>query len=166
MQAKLATAESAPAHETAARLGALWSHLFLSDRGEHLRVIEATGLSITQCKVLFLLEDEEARSVGEIATRLGVSVAAISRAVDGLVQQRQATRTEDPEDRRARRIAIAARGRQIVQRITAARMAVLEQFVQTLSAAERRRLDAALAPLIERQELAPAYSKLMEVDAR
>ncbi len=40
------------AHETAARLSALLRHVFLYDRGNQLRVIEESGLSITQCKVL------------------------------------------------------------------------------------------------------------------
>ena len=173
MQASSTLTDTAASHETAARLGALWSHLFLSDRGEHLRVMEESGLTVTQCKALFLLagdgsggEDPAQWTVKDIAARLGVSTAAISRAVDGLVRSRLATRTEDPKDRRVRRLAIAARGREVVERITAARMVVLEAFVETLSASERRKLDAALGPLTERPGMAAAYSKLKEIDVR
>ena len=171
MQSSPTLTDTAASHDTAARLGALWSHLFLSDRGEHLRVMEESGLTVTQCKVLFLLagdaagdEDPAPWTVKDIAARLGVSAAAISRAVDGLVRSRLATRNEDPDDRRVRRLAIAARGREVVARVTAARMVVLEAFVETLSAAERRKLDAALAPLTERPGMAAAYSKLKEID--
>ena len=38
--------------DTSARLGALWRHLFLYDRGNLLRVIEESGLSMTQTKAL------------------------------------------------------------------------------------------------------------------
>ena len=38
--------------ETAARLTALMRHLFLYDRGNQLRVMEETGLSLTQCKAI------------------------------------------------------------------------------------------------------------------
>ena len=41
--------------DTAARLTALMHHIFLYDRGNQLRVIEETGLSMTQCKVLLEL---------------------------------------------------------------------------------------------------------------
>jgi DNA-binding MarR family transcriptional regulator len=171
MQASSALADDATAHETAARLGALWSHLFLSDRGEHLRVMEESGLTVTQCKALFLLAGDAAGdgepaqwSVKDMAERLGISVAALSRAVDGLVRARLATRTEDPEDRRVRRLAIAARGREVVGRITAARMVVLEAFVETLSASERRKLDTALVPITKRPGMAAAYTKLREID--
>ena len=40
------------AQDTAARLSALLRHVFLYDRGSQLRVIEESGLSMTQCKAL------------------------------------------------------------------------------------------------------------------
>ena len=50
-----ATDASAEAQETAARLSALLRHVFLYDRGNQLRVIEESGLSMTQCKALLEL---------------------------------------------------------------------------------------------------------------
>ncbi len=46
---------SAGAQETAARISALLRHLFLYDRGNLLRVIEESGLSMTQSKALLEL---------------------------------------------------------------------------------------------------------------
>ena len=46
---------SGEAQETAARLSALLRHVFLYDRGNQLRVIEESGLSMTQCKALLEL---------------------------------------------------------------------------------------------------------------
>ena len=46
---------SAEAQDTAARLSALMRHVFLYDRGNQLRVIEESGLSMTQCKALLEL---------------------------------------------------------------------------------------------------------------
>ena len=46
---------SGEAQETAARLSALMRHVFLYDRGNQLRVIEESGLSMTQCKALLEL---------------------------------------------------------------------------------------------------------------
>ena len=53
--AKAAKEVGPEAQETAARLTALLRHLFLYDRGNQLRVIEGSGLSMTQCKALLEL---------------------------------------------------------------------------------------------------------------
>src|SRR3954452_968883 len=110
--AKAASGVCPEAQETAARLTALFRHLFLYDRGNLLRVIEESGLSMTQSKALLELgglgEETEARQVGALAEALGVAVPSMSGAVDGLVKKRLATRVEDPDDRRVRRIAITA----------------------------------------------------------
>src|SRR5215467_13030219 len=103
------------AKQTAARISALLRHLFLYDRGNLLRVIEESGLSMTQSKALLELgglgEETEARQVTELAEALGVSVPSMSRAVDALVRKRLASRVEDREDRRVRRVAITAKGK-------------------------------------------------------
>src|SRR5215467_13736680 len=80
---------SEEAQETAARLSALLRHLFLYDRGNMLRVLEESGLSMTQTKALLELgglgEDAEPRQVSDLAETFGVSVPSMSRAVDTLV---------------------------------------------------------------------------------
>jgi DNA-binding MarR family transcriptional regulator len=155
------------AQETAARISALLRHLFLYDRGNLLRVIEESGLSMTQSKALLELgglgEATEARQVGDLAEALGVSVPSMSRAVDGLVKKRLATRVEDPEDRRVRRIAITARGKKLVDTLMVVRQAGMETFAASLTAAQRRKLDAAVDALMDRPDIAEAYEHLKEV---
>ena len=152
---------------TAARLGALLTHVFLFDRGGMLRTLEDSGLSLPQCKTLLALagpgESVEPRQIGEIAERLGVSLPTISRAVDGLVRKRLVTRVEDEQDRRVRRIAITAKGERLVGTFVSIRLASLEAFASSLTAAQRRKLDTALESLLEREEIATTYSDLKEV---
>ena len=97
---------SPEAQETAARISALLRHLFLYDRGNQLRVIEESGLSMTQCKALLELGGLGRGDQGAAGRRpgrdVGVSVPSMSRAVDALVKEGLATRVEDPEDRRVR----------------------------------------------------------------
>jgi DNA-binding MarR family transcriptional regulator len=160
--------EASPeAHATAARLSALLRHLFLYDRGNLLRVIEDSGLSMTQCKALLELgglgEASEARQVGDLAETLGVSVPSMSRAVDALVRARLATRVEDSEDRRVRRIAITAKGKKLVDTVLVVRQAGMEAFAESLSAAQRRKLDAAIDSLMDREDIAEAYEVLKGV---
>src|SRR3954471_7391143 len=117
-------AEVSPdAVETALRLGAFFRYFFAFDSGSHLRAMEESGLSLAQCKALFVLAgsaEHSGVSGRELAESIGLSGAAISRAVDGLVEGGQVTRIEDPDDRRVRLIAITDNGRRAVDKIVAA----------------------------------------------
>ena len=155
------------ARGTAARLSALLRHLFLYDRGNLISVIEESGLSMTQCKALLELgglgEATEARQIGDLAETFGVSVPSMSRAVDGLVKARLATRVEDAEDRRVRRVAITEKGKKLVEKLLVVRQAGMEAFAESLSAAQRRKLDAAIDALMDREDIAAAYRLMKEV---
>jgi DNA-binding MarR family transcriptional regulator len=150
--------------DTAARITALMHHVFLYDRGNQLRVIDETGLSMTQCKVLLELgglgHAAEAWQVSDLAELFGVSVPSMSRAVDALVRAKLATRVEDPDDRRVRRVKITAKGKDLVATIVTVRMTGIEAFVTTLTAAQRRKLDAAVEALLDREDLAKTYELL------
>ena len=159
--------ETSPAEkDSAARMAALMHHVFLYDRGNQLRVIEETGLSITQCKALLELgglgHAAEAWQVSDLADLFGVSVPSMSRAVDALVKAKLATRVEDPEDRRVRRVKITAKGKSLVATLVTVRL--IESFVATLSAAQRRKLDAAVEALMDREDLAQTYEHLKGSD--
>jgi DNA-binding MarR family transcriptional regulator len=150
--------------DTAARLSALLRHLFLYDRGNQLRVIEETGLSLTQCKVLLELgglgQPERAWQVSDLAELFGVSVPSMSRGVDALVRAKLATRVEDPDDRRVRRVRITAKGRGLVDTLVTVRQTGIEAFAATLTAAQRRKLDAAVEALMDRDDIARTYEHL------
>ncbi len=153
--------------DTSARLGALLRHVFLYDRGNQLRVIEECGLSMTQCKALLELggigEGTEPRQVSELAETFGVSVPSMSRAVDALVCEDLATRVEDPDDRRVRHVAITEKGKRLVNTLLVVRQAGLEAFAESLSAAQRRKLDAAIDSLMDREDIADTYQHLKGV---
>jgi DNA-binding MarR family transcriptional regulator len=158
---------SADAQETAARLSALMRHVFHYDRGNQLRVIEDSGLSMTQCKALLELgglgQAGEPLQVSDLAEHFGVSVPSMSRAVDALVKKKLVTRLEDPSDRRVRRVAITAKGKQLVDTLLVVRQAGLEAFAESLSAAQRRKLDAAVDALMDRPDIAETFEHLKGV---
>ena len=131
-------------------MGALWAHLNRRSSADLFKVVDELGSSFSQVKMLFLLEDGGEHSVSEIAGHLGLSLPAASRAVDGLIQRDFVTRRECAADRRSRLVALAPRGREIVDRLTRARMAALETFAAELTADERDALLAALLPIVER----------------
>jgi DNA-binding MarR family transcriptional regulator len=114
------------------------------------RVLGEVGLSFTQMKALFLLAEHADMSVKDISARLSMSVAAMSRSVDGLVQRGFVARRECESDRRSKRIALLPQGRAVLDRVTAAREAALVAFARELPDAERTALHAALLPIAER----------------
>jgi DNA-binding MarR family transcriptional regulator len=117
------------------------------------RVLGEVGLSFTQMKALFLLQEHDEMTVKDISDRLSMSLPAMSRSVDGLVQRGFVTRRESLSDRRSKQIALLPQGRDVLDRVTAAREAVLVEFAAELSDQERNALHAALLPIAERISL-------------
>jgi DNA-binding MarR family transcriptional regulator len=137
----------------------LMRRLWTYDRGGgFLQAIEASGLGLTQVKALIALDEEqgEPRPIRGLAEELGITAPAATRAVDALVERRLVSRSEDPEDRRVRRIAITDAGRRLVGELASRRAAGLEAFAEGLSVAQQRKLLAALeALLLEDDDAAP-----------
>jgi DNA-binding MarR family transcriptional regulator len=146
--------------ELALRLGSLMLHLFNAGSGSVFRPVDEAGLSFVQTKALLTFaspEQVEPGSVKLLAEHLGISLPSASRAVEELVQRGLVTRQEDPVDRRVKRVELTGEGREIADRVMAARLEGLERFAASLNAEERRKLDAALDVLLEREEIATTY---------
>ncbi len=157
-----ATAVTKSDRELGYRLGAVMLSCFGADGGAAIRALDESGLTFTQMKVLMTLagaRDEAAPALKPVAEGLGLSLPSVSRAVDGLVRAGLVARVEDPADRRQRLLSLTADGERLADRIMAARLAGLEQFAASLDAEERKRLDAALDLLLEREEIAAVYRK-------
>ena len=60
---------------------------------------------------------EQAPSLKPVAEGLGLSLPSASRAVDGLVKRSLVARTEDPDDRRQRLLALTDDGQELADRI-------------------------------------------------
>ena len=82
-----------------------------------------------------------------------ISLPAASRTVDDLLRRGFVERHEDIDDRRMKRVSLTDNGRSVIRRLNAARLSGLEQFTQTLTEAERRKLSAALSKLLERDDV-------------
>src|SRR5690348_6745637 len=80
------------------------------------RSLRDQEVSIAQLAVLYLLDERETMRVGDVASELECSQPAASRMVDDLVRRELVSRTEDPEDRRVRIIALTAAGHGFVAR--------------------------------------------------
>jgi DNA-binding MarR family transcriptional regulator len=130
----------------------IWRHC--SPQGGFLEVIDELGLSFSQLKALQLLSAAEAPelSLKQLGDQLGLSLPAVSRAVDGLVQRGLVTRTEDVEDRRMKRVRPTKAADELIDRLIDVRFAELGKFVETFTPRERKKLADALAVMFERED--------------
>jgi DNA-binding MarR family transcriptional regulator len=145
MQATVASAQ-----RLSELLAPLWAYLNRNSSAELFKMMAELDSSFSQVKMLFLLEDGGEHSVKEIATHLGLSLPAASRAVDGLIQRGYVTRRESVVDRRSRLVALTDDGRAVVERLLRARLKTLEAFAHELTPEERESLSTALLPIVER----------------
>ena len=146
--------------DLALRFGALMMCTLSSDGGGVMKAIDESGLNFSQMKALVALAggvEAEPATVKDVAERLGISLASASRAVDALVRRALATRVEDPDDRRVRRVSLTAEGQEVADELIASRLVGLERFVASLRPLERRRLESLLDVLLQREEIAEAY---------
>lgn len=161
-----AGADSPEVRETAVLVGTLFRHLTsFSDGGDSLRMIDERGLSFVQFKALIELSAYQpggAPYLQELAEGLGASMPSLSRAVDGLVREGLASRYEDPDDRRRRRIELTEEGRQVINSFFSRRMAGAVRFSAGLEDEQRLALDHAIRMLIEREEIRPVYEQIDE----
>jgi DNA-binding MarR family transcriptional regulator len=149
--------------ETAVRVGVLFRHLLsYNDGGQFLREIDELGLSFVQFKGMMELhttDPDDAPYIQELAESLGTSMPSLSRAVDGLVRKGLVTRSEDPDDRRRRRVALTESGNEIVNRFFHSRAAGVIEFASELTEEQRQHLDTAIGLLLDREDIAPIYEK-------
>jgi DNA-binding MarR family transcriptional regulator len=113
--------------------------------------VEERGLTFTQVKLLNVLDESgEPCSIGALSERIGLSPAAVSRAVDGLVQRGDLERQEDPRDRRSKLAGLTTQGRRTFDQLHALRVAGLRELLGELSPGERETLMRGLEPLRRR----------------
>lgn len=130
-------------------LGLLVRHLLgRSNRGV-FQAFDELELSFTQSKIVMSFTGrDEPRSIKSVADEHGLSLPAASRALDGLLKRGIVTRTEHPDDRRVKQIALTDAGRRLTERLFELRVAGIQEFVAALEPDQRRRLAEALAPVV------------------
>jgi DNA-binding MarR family transcriptional regulator len=150
-----ATATSAQAtdKDLSRQLGAFVGYLMSTHGRDLIHLAHEFELSFSQMKALHYSHEKADLSVKELGEALGLSLAAISRAADELVQRGLMDRTEDPADRRIKRLRLTGKGRALVQKMRELRMAGFEQFVATLSPKEHAQLAKALEPILARDDV-------------
>jgi DNA-binding MarR family transcriptional regulator len=137
---------------------ALVSYLMRAANVRTFNAIAELDLSFSQIKVLCALEtDGEERSVKALAESMGLSLPAMSRAVDGLFERRFVHREEDPTDRRMKRVRLTDAGRTVPQALNEARLTALQELMTSLDDEAGAALQHALALILDRRAEIAAY---------
>ena len=127
-----------------------WSEAFMRRSGRDFkRFMDETGLSFSQLNVLMRLYHGGNSGVSEIGEQMGVTSAAASQAIDRLVLQGLIERTEDPEDRRAKRLALTPKGLSLIEKGIEARSRWVEALTDALTPEQQSLTISALTMLTE-----------------
>ena len=125
-----------------------WSEVFMHRSMRDFRkFMDETGLSFSQINILMRLNHAGNSGVSEIGDQLGITNAAASQAVDRLVQLGLIKRTEDPDDRRAKKLALTPDGRALIEKGIEVRSQWVEGLTGALSPDEQSLIISALTLL-------------------
>jgi DNA-binding MarR family transcriptional regulator len=102
-----------------------------------LPVLEAHGLSMWGYSVLLALDRSAIRTQAALAEAIGADKTRIIAILDELQQNGLIERVADPEDRRARLLAITKEGRRVKEATQTAIQRGEERWLGTLSASDR-----------------------------
>jgi DNA-binding MarR family transcriptional regulator len=127
-----------------------WSEVFMQrSMRDFKRFMDTTGLSFSQINILMRLFHSGDTSVSEVGEQLGVSNAAASQAVDRLVGLDLIQRTEDPEDRRSKQLALTQKGKATIEKGIEARSQWIEGVTNALNPEQQNMIISALTLLTE-----------------
>ena len=102
------------------------------------------SLTMPQLRMVFLLLQERSLRMSDLAGTLDVSMSRATGLVDRLVEKGMVSRWPDPEDRRSVLCALTEQGRELGQRLLAARRSRWEERLAPLSQAELKRVCLAM----------------------
>jgi DNA-binding MarR family transcriptional regulator len=96
-------------------------------------------LTLSQLKILKLLDLTDARNIGDVAAFLGISNAAASKTVDRLVRRKYLRRVEVPSDRRSNELSLAEPGRKLLNRFEVAKNRKLSEVFEGMDPKDLQR---------------------------
>jgi DNA-binding MarR family transcriptional regulator len=105
------------------------------------------GVTPTRLTAMGILARYGPMRPGDLAARLNITAASMSRLTEALEQGRWVERAPDPDDRRACRLSLSGHGRSALERLRRENAEELAAYIGDLSEADRRVLGSALPVL-------------------
>lgn len=109
-----------------------------------MRRSRGPGISVPQFRVLTFLSRTDGASLSAVADRVGLSLPAMSRLIDGLVSRELVQREESSEDRRRVTLRPTTLGGELVRTARAGAKTRLAEALTELAPAERATLAEAM----------------------
>ncbi len=130
-----------------------WTEVFMR-RSMHNFILfsKENNVTMSQMGALYRIHHKGVTGVSDLGDELGISSAASSQMLEKLVQLNLVQRTEDPNDRRGKHIALTEKGLKMMHDGVNARQSWLSDLTGSLTPAEREQVEAALQILIHRAQ--------------
>lgn len=112
-----------------------------------MRRSRGPGISVPQFRALNYLSRTEGASLSSVADRVGLSLPAMSRLIDGLVDRDLVRREESTEDRRRITLQLTGLGKDLIRTARAGAQARLSEALATLPASQRGEIALAMQRL-------------------
>jgi DNA-binding MarR family transcriptional regulator len=117
------------------------------------RQVEAEGVTVAEWVFLRALYEFEPTAPSFLADQMGMTRGAISKLADRLLDKCLIGRVANPDDKRARTLALSAAGRVLVPRLAKLADNYDEEFFDVLTSDERQRLALLLRKIVQKREL-------------
>ena len=142
-----------PIHRVPAYLARRFHQICLGVLSE---VAEPESLSPVEYGMLVSLDDSPGIDQRTLAERIGIDTVSAHQCVGRLETRGLINQTVDPDDRRARRLTLTARGLRLRQRLRPKIAVAHERIMAPLSARERKTLTDLLGRVVDANE---AYAR-------
>lgn len=114
------------------------------------------GLSVTEWRVIAIVGRYPGASATDVAQQSAMDKVAVSRAVKNLLGRELLERTDSDSDRRAKHLALSARGQEVHDEVVPAARAFEKRLLASLEPDDRAVLDRVIDRLAEAAEPAGA----------
>ncbi len=115
-----------------------------------LKLWKSAGVTLTQLRILRVLQQEGTRSASDLAQAAGLSAPSLTRVLDRMEELELVVRVADPSDRRRVCIELRERGRHLIGGRHILQGTAIARAAAALDASERQVLIAALRSFVSR----------------
>jgi MarR family transcriptional regulator, organic hydroperoxide resistance regulator len=163
MAIRLQNARRAQPAKLANLIEEMMSHIHRRSADDTLAVMNEAGLTMAQMVALHLLTHLGPVSVSSIAACLKLSPPATSHLVDRMVVAGLVGRTEDPIDRRHKRIEITSTGRELIEGTNDRRAREFSRVLSSLTGEVQAQFGKVLARVVTELKGLPDREEVREI---
>ena len=152
-----------PASDLAELIEEMMNHIHRRSADDTLAVMNEAGLTMAQMVALHLLTHLGPISISSIAACLKLSPPATSHLIDRMVIAGLVGRSEDPDDRRHKRIAITGKGRNLIESTHEGRSREFSRVLSSLSHEVQAQFGRVLARVVDELKALPDREEVRNI---